>query len=1098
MKKLSLFVVITLMMVSGTMGQVAISTDGSAPDGSAMLDVKSAEKGLLIPRMLAVQRSAITTPATGLMVYQTDGAAGFYYYNGTAWQWLGGSNLTGSGANGQVTWWTGTGSLGSDPNLFWDNSNSRLGIGTTTPAQQLDLTGSMRLPETQSAATGVIYLGNNRFMHNFAAAGSFGHNTFLGELAGNFTMTGTQMVSSENTGIGYSALGLNETGYFNTATGFSALFSNLDGSYNTAVGHKALYSNSSGYSNTAIGKGAMNSNTTGAYNTATGDYSLTANTTGYQNAAYGSQTLFKSTTASRNTAFGYGALYNQSYGNGGTEWNSDNVALGYRALYSNQPTTTANGIRNTAVGSEALSGNITGYNNTAIGNNANVSLNSLTNVTVIGYNALAGSSNEVRLGNADVTALFCKGAYVATTSLMPNLMADANGQIRRSTAIVPAGSGASNKVAIWADASTLGSNTSLHWDNANARLGIGTAIPGQKLTVEGTFGILEGGTSPTSHTILQGGAQLADITYTLPINGGSSGEMLTTNGLGVLSWLPAESPLTFTSGLTRAANSVTLGGALSGNTTITQDAAETLVFTNSGTGRTAVNLSGTGDFRIEDNGAVFFTATDGGNVGIGTFSPEQKLTVDGNIGILAGGYSPIHHTIIQGGEQVYDITYTLPSTFGSNGQVLTTNGLGVLSWLPAESPLTFTNGLTRTTNSVALGGALSGNTTITQSASETLSFTNSGTGKTAINLTSTGDFNIEDNGTAFFTATDGGNVGIGTVSPGQKLTVDGTFGILEGGASPTNHTIFQGGAQASDITYTLPIDGGANGEVLGTNGTGVLSWIPAESPLIFTSGLTRAANSVTLGGPLSGNTTITQGAAETLSFSNTGTGKTAVNLSGTGDFQIEDNGTAFFTATDGGKIGIGTTSPGQKLSVAGTIESTTGGLKFPDGTTQTTAADNVHTIGESYGGGIVFYVYDGGRHGLIAATTDQSTGIRWWAGTATNTMAYANGVGSGKANTTLIIASQGFGDGDNYAARLCNEYWATVGGVTYGDWYLPSIHELNLLYLQKGIVGGFADAAYWSSSEYSAGFAWHRNFASGFQIANDKLTTAYGRAVRAF
>ena len=40
----------------------------------------------------------------------------------------------------------------------------------------------------------------------------------------------------------------------------------------------------------------------------------------------------------------------------------------------------------------------------------------------------------------------------------------------------------------------------------------------------------------------------------------------------------------------------------------------------------------------------------------------------------------------------------------------------------------------------------------------------------------------------------------------------------------------------------------------------------------------------------------------------------------------------------------------------------------------------VHFIGESYGGGIVFYVYDNGQHGLIAATADQSTGIQWYNG----------------------------------------------------------------------------------------------------------------------
>jgi len=64
---------------------VAINTDGSVADSSAILDIKSTSQGMLIPRMTAAQLAAIHNPATGLFVYQTDGTAGFYYYNGTAW-----------------------------------------------------------------------------------------------------------------------------------------------------------------------------------------------------------------------------------------------------------------------------------------------------------------------------------------------------------------------------------------------------------------------------------------------------------------------------------------------------------------------------------------------------------------------------------------------------------------------------------------------------------------------------------------------------------------------------------------------------------------------------------------------------------------------------------------------------------------------------------------------------------------------------------------------------------------------------------------------------------------------------------------------------
>jgi hypothetical protein len=65
--------------------QVAINTDGSQPDGSAMLDIKSGAKGLLIPRMTTVQRSGIGTPADGLMVYDTDTKGVWVYQGGIGW-----------------------------------------------------------------------------------------------------------------------------------------------------------------------------------------------------------------------------------------------------------------------------------------------------------------------------------------------------------------------------------------------------------------------------------------------------------------------------------------------------------------------------------------------------------------------------------------------------------------------------------------------------------------------------------------------------------------------------------------------------------------------------------------------------------------------------------------------------------------------------------------------------------------------------------------------------------------------------------------------------------------------------------------------------
>ena len=158
-------------------------------------------------------------------------------------------------------------------------------------------------------------------------------------------------------------------------------------------------------------------------------------------------------------------------------------------------------------------------------------------------------------------------------------------------------------------------------------------------------------------------------------------------------------------------------------------------------------------------------------------------------------------------------------------------------------------------------------------------------------------------------------------------------------------------------------------------------------------------------------------------------------------------------------------------------------------------------------GGIVFWLDDTGEHGLVCAKTNQSSGIRWYAGTYTITLAYGDGSFSGEANTFLTIASQGPGDLTTYAALLCNSLQISVGGKSYGDWYLPSKKELNLMYLNKGTIdatalanGGhaFANSGYWSSTEYDGNFAWGQNLEVGLIFQGIKEVTHYVRAIRAF
>ena len=134
----------------------------------------------------------------------------------------------------------------------------------------------------------------------YAAAGSGFLNTFLGEAAGNFTMTG-----GVNTGIGANALAQNTTGFWNTALGESALYFNTEGQNNAACGRAALYSNTTGSDNTAVGNAALFPNVDGSNNTAVGSGALQiGGASGSFNTALGITALIRS-SGSYNTALGW-------------------------------------------------------------------------------------------------------------------------------------------------------------------------------------------------------------------------------------------------------------------------------------------------------------------------------------------------------------------------------------------------------------------------------------------------------------------------------------------------------------------------------------------------------------------------------------------------------------------------------------------------------------------------------------------------------------------------------------------------------------------------------------------------------------------------
>jgi hypothetical protein len=108
---------------------VGINADGSPANNSAMLDVQSTSKGMLVPRMTTAQRTTIASPATGLLVYDTD-TNSFWFYNGTAWAKMAANEVSGNwNVNGTAIYNANSGSVGigtSNP-----NSNASLDLGSS-------------------------------------------------------------------------------------------------------------------------------------------------------------------------------------------------------------------------------------------------------------------------------------------------------------------------------------------------------------------------------------------------------------------------------------------------------------------------------------------------------------------------------------------------------------------------------------------------------------------------------------------------------------------------------------------------------------------------------------------------------------------------------------------------------------------------------------------------------------------------------------------------------------------------------------------------------------------------------------------------------
>ena len=167
--------------------------------------------------------------------------------------------------------------------------------------------------------------------------------------------------------------------------------------------------------------------------------------------------------------------------------------------------------------------------------------------------------------------------------------------------------------------------------------------------------------------------------------------------------------------------------------------------------------------------------------------------------------------------------------------------------------------------------------------------------------------------------------------------------------------------------------------------------------------------------------------------------------------------------------------------------------------------EHSHTIGDIYQGGIIFWLDVSSAHGLIASRLDQSE-ESIWGGMNLFISALGDDVYAGNLNTTKAVAKL---IDQNFASLAAANYKVKSDGLTacdlissteecYGDWYLPSRFELNLMYEQKLVIGGFSDSYYWSSTELNDVNAWGQYFGNGETRSFSKNSMFRIRPIRSF
>ena len=389
-------------------------------------------------------------------------------------------------------------------------------------------------------------------------------------------------------------------------------------------------------------------------------------------------------------------------------------------------------------------------------------------------------------------------------------------------------------------------------------------------------------------------------------------------------------------------------------------------------------------------------------------------------------------------------------------------------------------------------------------------------------------------------------------------SVTGTLPVANGGTGAATLTGYVKGAgtatmtasatiPVADISGTLPVANGGTGAATLTglvkgNGTNAMTAAVAGTDYLEPNGSAASLTSFpTLNQNTTGNAANVTGI---VAVANGGTGTTNGSITGTTALSFAAGGSnqnVSILPSGTGSVGIGTNSPNslaildassttkgflpprmtyaQKMAIASPPQGlmiyctncgTNGEPEYYNGVAWVnmaggTAASVPPSLGSTHEGGKIFYIFQPGEpgyvagetHGLIAAPSDIPSNTYRILFGCYGDVGTSTALGTGAANTTKLIA--GCNDAVN-AAKLVDAL--TDGG--YTDWYIPSKDELNLLYLNRNLVGNFSNWPnwYWSSSEWRPWApeqnAWYQYMDDGTVSFESKGAQKGVRAIRSF